>query len=207
MPYKSIYSPASDSFEVEKSEFIGHIAPVLTEEDAVGFIDKIRSENRRARHNCYAYALKDGSITRYSDDGEPQGTAGSPILDVILKNGLTDVAIVVTRYFGGILLGKGGLTRAYSTAASLAVAAADIMELYPAYKLSVESDYSFYDRLIYVLPEFGAKITDTEFTDKVKITLAVRAELCEKLIERINDVTGGSAELCKSHKIDFDFSK
>ena len=141
--YKTVREEASDSFIVEKSEFIGRILPVKTEEEAIAFIDKVRSENRKARHNCYAYVLSEGNITRYSDDAEPQGTAGPPILDVIQKSGLSDVCIVVTRYFGGILLGKGGLTRAYSNGASIAVSAAKVMEMYPAYEVTAICDYSF----------------------------------------------------------------
>ena len=158
MAYKTIYDPAQASFIEQKSEFIGYIAPVKTNEEAVAFIESVKAQHRKARHNCYAYVLRDGMISRYSDDGEPQGTAGPPILDVIQKSGLTDVCIVVTRYFGGILLGKGGLTRAYSTGASMAVNAAGLMIMCEAYELTLTLDYSLYDKINYVLPDFEIKI-------------------------------------------------
>lgn len=204
--YKSVYSQASDSFIVGKSEFIGHIAPVKTEEEAVGFIEKIRSENRKARHNCYAYVLKNGNISRYSDDSEPQGTAGLPILDVITKNGLTDVVIVVTRYFGGILLGKGGLTRAYSTGASIAVNAAKIMEMHPACLLDITCDYTFYDRITFTLPEFDVRISDTAYSDKVTISLAIRSELFDSLTSKLVDLTSGNVKIDKTDEVLFDFA-
>ena len=139
--YRSVYGESEAKIVIERSEFIAHITRAESEEEAVGFIEKIRSQNRRARHNCYAYRLKNENISRYSDDGEPSGTAGAPILDVLTKKGLTDTVIVVTRYFGGILLGKGGLTRAYSQAAALAAQEARIMELSPAYIISLIFDY------------------------------------------------------------------
>lgn len=206
MSYKSVYNRASDSFTVEKSEFIGTIAPVKTEEEAVSFINEIRSANRKARHNCYAYVLSEGNISRYSDDSEPQGTAGPPILDVIIKNGLTDVAIVVTRYFGGILLGKGGLTRAYSTAASMAVDSAQVMELFPAVCMSFSFDYSYYDRINYILPDFDIRLTDTEYSDKVCLSAAIRSEMFEAFKVKLMDITNGSAVMLKTDNISFDFS-
>lgn len=207
MLYKSIYAESSDSFVVEKSEFIGHICPVRTEEEAMAYIDKIRSENRKARHNCYAYVLTEDNITRYSDDNEPQGTAGLPILDVIKKNGLADVVIVVTRYFGGILLGKGGLTRAYSTGASLAVAAAKVMEMQPAFLAEISCEYSFYDKISHALLSFNVRISDTEYSDKVKITLAVPSQDYEGMAAKLRDITNGSATISKSSEILFDFAE
>ncbi len=204
--YKTVRNEAKDSFIVEKSEFIGQIMPVKTEEDALAFIDKVRSENRKARHNCYAYALSEGNITRYSDDAEPQGTAGAPILDVIQKNGLSDVCIVVTRYFGGILLGKGGLTRAYSNGASIAVAAAKVMEMYPAYEVMAVCEYSFYDRISYALPEFGVKITGTDYSDKVAIGFAIKKELYPALEKKLMDLTNGGVSIEKSDEILYDFA-
>lgn len=205
--YKTVREEASDSFIVEKSEFIGRILPVKTEEEAIAFIDKVRSENRKARHNCYAYVLSEGNITRYSDDAEPQGTAGPPILDVIQKSGLSDVCIVVTRYFGGILLGKGGLTRAYSNGASIAVSAAKVMEMYPAYEVTAICDYSFCDRISYALPEFEVKITGTDYSDKVSIRFAIKKELFPTLERKLMDLTNGGVSIEKSDEILFDFAQ
>ena len=112
--YKTVAREASDEFVEKRSRFIGYVKPVKTEEEAVAFINQKRSEHWDARHNVYAYSLREGNIKRYSDDGEPSGTAGMPVLDVIVKNEIYDVCVVVTRYFGGVLLGTGGLVRAYS---------------------------------------------------------------------------------------------
>lgn len=206
MAYKTIYDPAQASFIEQKSEFIGYIAPVKTNEEAVAFIESVKAQHRKARHNCYAYVLRDGMISRYSDDGEPQGTAGPPILDVILKSGLTDVCIVVTRYFGGILLGKGGLTRAYSTGASMAVNAARLMIMCEAYELTLTLDYSLYDKVNYVLPDFEIKILATDYAEKVKITLLVKEELADNLCDKLVDITNGNIEISKSDKIYADFA-
>lgn len=206
MSYKTIRSRASDSITIEKSEFIGVISPVRTDEEAVSFVESIRADNRKARHNCYAYVLRDGFITRYSDDGEPQGTAGLPILDVLQKNGLTDVVIVVTRYFGGILLGKGGLTRAYSNAASLALNAAEIVEMLSGYYLTIETDYSRYERIIRCLNEKGTRVDKTEFSENVKITAAVKTEICDELMKALIDLTNGGVNMHKSNETTIDFS-
>lgn len=206
MAYKTIYDPAQASFIEQKSEFIGYIGPVKTNEEAVAFIESVKAQHRKARHNCYAYVLRDGMISRYSDDGEPQGTAGPPILDVIQKSGLTDVCIVVTRYFGGILLGKGGLTRAYSTGASMAVNAARLMIMCEAYELTLTLDYSLYDKVNYVLPDFEIKILATDYAEKVKITLLVKEELADNLCDKLVDITNGNIEISKSDKIHADFA-
>lgn len=150
--------------------------------------------------------LREENTARYSDDGEPQGTAGPPILDVIQKNGLTDVCIVVTRYFGGILLGKGGLTRAYSQGASIAVNAAKLMYMCEGYEINLTIDYSLYDRVSYVLPDFEIKMLDTEYTDNVKIRFLVKEELCKSLIEKLTEVTNAKMDILKSNKIYADFA-
>lgn len=141
MNYFTIYEPAEASFIEKKSEFIGYIAPVKTNDEAVAFIASIKAMHRKARHNVYAYILRHDNISRYSDDGEPQGTAGTPVLEVLQKRGLTDVCIVVTRYFGGILLGGGGLLRAYSHAASIACDAAKIMDMRLCHRMKINADY------------------------------------------------------------------
>ncbi len=140
MSYKTVKAFASASFIEKKSEFIGYISPVRTNDEAVAFINSIKAENRKARHNVYAYILRDSNITRYSDDGEPQGTGGVPVLEVLQKEGLYDVCVVVTRYFGGILLGTGGLTRAYSKGCKLAIEAAQIMQMHKANTLTVTTN-------------------------------------------------------------------
>ena len=206
MEYKTIYEPAQDSFVEKKSEFIGYICPVRTNDEAVGFINQIKAQNRKARHNVYAYILRKGNISRYSDDGEPQGTGGVPVLDVLQKEGLTDVCVVVTRYFGGILLGASGLVRAYSHACKLAVDAAKIMIMCQCSEITVTCDYSFYGKLSYVVPEFDVKIKDEDFADDVKVTMLVKSDLVSPLKEKLVDLSNGKAELSEITDLWADFA-
>lgn len=191
MEYKTVYEPAKNSFVEKKSEFIGHIAPVKTSEQAVEFINLIKAQHRKARHNVYAYILRDGNISRYSDDGEPQGTGGVPVLDVLQKEGLTNVCVVVTRYFGGILLGGGGLVRAYSHGCKLAVDAAKIMIMRECSEITVRCDYSFYGKLSYVVPDFEVKIKSEDFADDVTVTMYVKSELAKDLKDKLIDLSNG----------------
>lgn len=140
MSYITVKDFGEDRFEEKKSEFIGYAKRVENEEEAKAFINEIKNMHKQARHNCSAYIIgKDMNIQRYSDDGEPQGTAGIPILEVMKKSRVTDCAVVVTRYFGGILLGAGGLTRAYTKGASIAIKSAGVVEKVEGLKLSFEN--------------------------------------------------------------------
>ena len=147
MSYKTIRNRTEASFTEKKSEFIGYISPAETEEEAIGFINEIRAMHRKATHNCYAYILRNNNTGRHSDDGEPGGTAGMPIYDVLSKNGITDVVCVVTRYFGGILLGTGGLVHAYSKGASRALANAEIVNMEVADSLKISCDRIYRQRV------------------------------------------------------------
>ena len=198
MNYTTIRDFAKDSFIEKKSEFIGYISPVKTNDEATNFINKIKSENRKATHNVYAYILRDNNITRYSDDGEPQGTAGMPVLDVLLKESLTDICVVITRYFGGILLGGGGLVRAYSHACKLAVDAAVKMEMHECFEVTLKFDYSLYGKIEYSLPEFEIKMLSDEFSDNVTLNLLVKKDIYQKLEEKLFDITNGKISICKS---------
>lgn len=195
MNYFTIKDFAKDSFFEKNSEFIGYISPVTSNEQAVEFIEKIRSEHRKAKHNVYAYILRDGNTSRYSDDGEPQGTAGVPVLEVLKKNNLTDICCVVTRYFGGILLGGGGLVRAYSHAAKIAIDNAQILNMNECRRVTINTDYNMYGKINYCLPDFHVKIINSEFEENVKIEMFVKSELCEDLHKKITDVTNGRAEI------------
>ncbi|EGC04791.1 MULTISPECIES: YigZ family protein [Ruminococcus] len=206
MSYTTVYEYASDSFTEKKSEFIGHICPVKTAEEAVAFIEHIKSQNRKARHNVYAYVLRDGNASRYSDDGEPQGTGGVPVLDVINKAGLTDVCVVVTRYFGGVLLGASGLVRAYSQACSLAVAAARKMEMCECSRVSFSCDYTLYGRVSYLLPEFGVITEKEDFADTVNLSVLCKSELVEELKRKLTDVSNGQLELSEDTELWADFA-
>lgn len=198
MNYTTIKDFASDSFIEKKSEFIGFISPVKTNQEAVDFINKIKSQNRKAKHNVYAYILRDNNITRYSDDGEPQGTAGMPVLDVLQKENLTDVCVVVTRYFGGILLGGGGLVRAYSHACKLAVDASVKMEMHECFEVTLKFDYSLYGKIEYSLPEFEIKMLSDEFADNITLKILVKADKLDKLEEKLTDITNGKISILKS---------
>lgn len=206
MNYSTVYAKAEASFTEKKSEFIGYIAPVKTTEEAVSFINEIREKHRKATHNVYAYILRDNNISRYFDDGEPQGTAGVPVLDVLQKEGLTDICCVVTRYFGGILLGGGGLVRAYSHSAKIAVDAAQRMIMCSCFKVNFSVDYNLYGKITYILPEFEVKILDTIFETDVKISLLIKSEKYEGFEKKLIDLCNGNIELSKSNELFEDFA-
>ena len=189
--YKTVRKAASDEYIVKKSRFIGHIAPVTTAEQALEFIAAVSKKHWDATHNVYAYILREGGIKRYSDDGEPQGTAGIPTLDVLEKSGVTDCAVVVTRYFGGIMLGAGGLVRAYSHSASIAVAAGGIVTRAMCARLKVTCDYYFYGKLSSLVPESGGVIEDTVFEDNVTLIFRLPLELVDGFNAKLIDVSNG----------------
>ena len=189
--YITIEHEASPEFTEKRSRFIGYIKPVTTEAEALDFISSLRSKHWDATHNVYAYVLRDGQIRRYSDDGEPLGTAGIPCLDVLLKEGVTDLCVVATRYFGGIMLGAGGLVRAYSHTAKIAVDAGGIITMSLCKIAKIKSDYTFYGRLQPLICSHGAIILDTEFADDVTITFKIPGEDFEKLNADIFDQSNG----------------
>lgn len=188
--YKTVENESFDEFTEKKSKFIGYVKPVKTQQEAVDFINSIKSKHWDATHNVSAYVLRENNIQRSSDDGEPSGTAGVPVLDVLLKEHLVDVCVVVTRYFGGVLLGAGGLIRAYSHASKIAVESGNIITMAPCKILSVSVDYSFYDRLNILLNDIGANIENSDFADVVTVKFTLKAEytnmFCEKLTEQSN---------------------
>ncbi|MCM1530000.1 MAG: YigZ family protein [Alistipes sp.] len=206
MNYTTIEKPAQDSFIEKKSEFIGYIAPVSTNDEAVAFINKVKALHRKARHNVYAYILRQDNISRYSDDGEPQGTGGVPVLDVLRKRGLTDVCVVVTRYFGGILLGGGGLVRAYSHAASLACDAAKVMDMRRCHRLFISCDYNMYGKIGYILPDFKVITVNEDFGGDVTIELLVMSEMLDGLRKKLTDITNGTAAIEDIGELFEDFS-
>lgn len=193
--YKTVEKEASDFFIEKKSKFIGYAKPVKTQEEAVEFISKIKSKHWDATHNVYAYVLRENNIQRYSDDGEPSGTAGVPVLDVMLKESLVDVCVVATRYFGGTLLGAGGLVRAYSHTSKIALEAAGIITMAQCSVMSAEVDYSFYDRLNILLSDFSAVILNTSFSDKVCVEFSVKENTVDSLNSKLIDVSNGKYAL------------
>ena len=189
--YRTVEFESSDEFVEKKSRFIGYVKPVKTQKEAADFIAKIKSKHWDATHNVSAYVLKENNIQCSSDDGEPSGTAGVPVLDVLLKENLVDVCVVVTRYFGGILLGAGGLIRAYSHGSKIAVEAGNIITMAPCKILEANIDYSFYDRFNIMLGDIGANIESTDFADKIKITFCLKEELADALQSRLTEQSNG----------------
>lgn len=193
--YITIKQAASYEYEEKKSVFIADAAPVSCEAEALRFIEGIKKRYPDARHHVYAYVLRENSIMRFSDDREPQGTAGMPVLDVIRKNGCTDTVIVVTRYFGGTLLGTGGLVRAYTAAALGALSSAEIITYDIYTTLEIKVSYSDYQRLGAPLTELGFRTLDTLYSDLVAVSGSVKSALLSELEKRVVELTSGRAEI------------
>ena len=204
--YRTIRGRAQEELEEKKSRFIAQLCPVTEEEQAVEFINAVKAQNRKARHNVYAYILRKDNISRYSDDGEPQGTGGVPVLETLKSAGLTDVCCVVTRYFGGVLLGTGGLARAYSGSCKLAVNAAQIMEICRCSKFDITCDYDLYGRLTRLLPEYGAKTLAEDFAENVKLSVIVKSELAEAFRDEVTDASNGRADIAETVDLYEDFA-
>lgn len=188
--YSTIDRDSVFEFEEKRSKFIGYASNVSTEEDARAFISKIKAKHYDARHNCSAYILRNG-IMRYSDDGEPQGTAGIPILEVLKKSGLVDVVVVVTRYFGGILLGAGGLVRAYSAACSGALNSADKVDYQECSLFVLELEYPLYDKLSRFLSDKGVKTVSTDYNDKIIIEALIPSDEYGSFSSSLTDAFSG----------------
>jgi uncharacterized YigZ family protein len=201
MSYITIKGFGEDRFEEKKSEFIGYAKRVENEEEAKAFINEIKNMHKQARHNCSAYIIGENmNIQKYSDDGEPQGTAGIPILEVMKKSRVTDCAIVVTRYFGGILLGTGGLTRAYTKGASIAIKAAGIVEKVEGLKLSFEMEYDLYGKVQHICGQNAWHIEDTEYTDKVIVHILSEKVISDNIENEIVESTNGKVIIHKSEE-------
>lgn len=206
MNYYTVSDAANASFIEKRSEFIGYIKPVRTNDEAVEFINSVKAQHRKARHNVYAYILRKDNISRYSDDGEPQGTAGVPVLEVLRKRELTDVCIVVTRYFGGILLGGGGLVRAYSHTASLACDAAHIMNMCECHRLRITCDYSLYGKIAYILPSHRTITLSSDFGSDVSLEILVLCENLDDLKKELTEAANGSIVIEDCEELFYDFS-
>lgn len=195
--YKTVLNNAEAEMIERKSRFIGYCRPVKTQEEAVEFINEIRAMHRQATHNVYAYVLRKDNIMRYSDDGEPAGTAGVPVLEVIKKEGLTDICVVVTRYFGGILLGAGGLVRAYGKSAKIGIDAAIRAEKIYCDLYLIRCDYSTYGKLEYAINTEGFLLKDCIFENDVCMTVGVKPQDENKFMKTVADISGGSACISK----------
>lgn len=196
--YKTVKRAASSEFTEKKSRFISYISPVENEKEAIAFVESIKKKHPDARHNVYAYTVRENNITRFSDDGEPSGTAGMPVLDAVRKQDITDAAVVVTRYFGGILLGGGGLVRAYSRAASDAVSAAGCVKMVYSSVYRIKCAYHFFGKVEYELKKMELNAENTEFLSDVSFLLCVTGEKEELMKKRLTEATGGSAIIEKT---------
>ena len=179
----------------KKSEFISYISPVKTEKDAQEFLGEIRKRHFDASHNCYAYILKDENIEKQSDDGEPAKTAGMPILTTLQHSGLEDVIVIVTRYFGGTLLGTGGLVRAYTNATKAVIENSEIVSYNLCVDLIINIDYSLYDKLMLLAKNNNAKILNTIYKDNIEVTFRTISGTQNNLIEEIKELTKGKEPL------------
>lgn len=194
-PYKTLLRRASDSFIVNKSRFIGTGCPCESEEEALAFLREMRETYRDASHNCYAYVIGANSgIMRYSDDGEPGGTAGLPMMEVLRNRQVTNCAVVVTRYFGGVLLGAGGLVRAYTQGAAIALDACGVGTIHPTARYLLEVNYPALGAVDYFLKSEPVIVEDRQFTDAVTLTLLVRCQDEEGFVQRLVNATEGSVE-------------
>ena len=189
--YTTLEGEGVDEFEEKRSLFIGHAKHITSEDEAAEFVKLKKKEYSDATHNCWAYILKGGAVARYSDDGEPQGTAGVPMLDTIRKSGVCDAVVVVTRYFGGVLLGVGGLVRAYSHGAKIALDAARIVTYEKYAELMLACSYSDYQKYSVILPAFHAIIDGTDFSDRVIVKFAIKETLAGQLSDKITEMSGG----------------
>ena len=201
-PYKTLIKEAQEAFIVNKSRFIGHGCPCETEEAALAFLARMRSEYKDATHNCYAYIIgANMGVMRYSDDGEPGGTAGMPIIEVMKARGVTNCAVVVTRYFGGILLGGGGLVRAYSHTAKIAVDAGGIAVMRLCAVMQAECDYNFYGKLNSFIPECGGIVDNAEFAENVKLDFRIPADFQQEFESKLTDISFGKVSAEKKGEI------
>ena len=178
----------------KKSKFIAYVKPIISEKDALSFINDIKSKHWDARHNVYAYVVKENNISRYSDDGEPHGTAGVPVLDVIKKNNLRNVAVVVTRYFGGILLGIGGLVRAYSQATTMALNCAKIIKMCLCYDCNIFCDYNQYGKLLNIISECDGVVDNSDFSQKISVFFHLNKDNFSDLSKKIMEFSSGTLD-------------
>lgn len=194
--FNVIASSGEGEYEEKKSRFIGHVFAISSEAEAQMLIDQIKRKYWDARHNCYAYVTgENGEILRFSDDGEPGGTAGRPILDVLTGNNLRGALIVVTRYFGGTLLGTGGLVRAYTAASKECLNNATIKQMVYAKKISIRADYTAVGKLQHLFAEKEIHIEETNYTDMVEFIITVIADNVQSILDNITQLTNGKSEL------------
>lgn len=194
--YKAVYEGGEGELIEKKSRFIATVIPVESEEEALAFIEAMKKKYWNATHNCSAYVIGEkGQLKRCSDDGEPSGTAGRPMLEVLEGEGIRNVAVVVTRYFGGTLLGTGGLVRAYSASVKAGLASSVIITKIPGVKLKIETDYTGLGKIQYLLGEMGIRTLDSQYTDHVELDVLVPETMLERVKSELIEGTNGQAKL------------
>lgn len=194
--YKTLHKFGVDEYIVEKSTFIGYAKPIKTEEEAIAFVNEIKKKHKDATHNVWAYTVGENmNIQRYSDDGEPQGTAGIPTLEVIKKEDLRDVVVVVTRYFGGIKLGAGGLVRAYTKGAKVGIEAGIVIEKVKYTEVKIKIEYTQLGKIQNEIMNLGFTVKDTIYSEDVEIIVYSKVEDVESLKDRMIDITSGTADV------------
>jgi len=191
--YRTVKGAARAELIEKKSRFIATVRPVTAEAEALALLAEMRKEFSDATHNVYAYILRENNIARFSDDGEPGGTAGMPVMEVLKQEELTDVAVVVTRYFGGTLLGAGGLVRAYSKTAKLGIDAAHMATMTYGADVQISVSYDLYGKLQYLLEQEKLPVGESEFGEEVSVTAFVRVEDIPALEKKITEATNGRA--------------
>ena len=202
--YKTLRGTSTFTYEEKRSRFIATAAFADTEEKALAVLNAVRAANRTARHNVYAYVLQNGR-TRYSDDGEPAKTAGTPVLETIGHAGVSDVIVVVTRYFGGILLGTGGLVRAYTDATKAAIEAADVVTVSVCVDIILEVPYSLYEQLCRIAEAAGAKLAESDFAENVLLTFRMLDGTQPPFLEKLTELTRGQSEIIVTAPFDAAF--
>ncbi len=206
MGTKIVFEGGEDELIEKKSRFIATVKPVDSEEEALEFIAGIKKKYWNARHNCFAFVIGDRhEIQRCSDDGEPQGTAGRPMLDVLLGEDIHNVAVVVTRYFGGILLGTGGLVRAYSKSVQMGLEASQVIEKRSGSRIVIQTDYNGVGKLQYLLGQRGIPIVDSQYTDVVRLELLVEEDAVPELREAVTEAASGRAGWEEEKGVSFAF--
>ena len=203
--YTTMEAPCEGSITEKRSEFIAQLFPAENAEQCVQIIEAVKAKHHKARHNVWAYRLREGGVTRYSDDGEPQGTGGIPVLNVLQKSELEDVCCVVTRYFGGVLLGAPGLTRAYSSSATESVKNAKLLHFCEAYRIRYVIDYTNYGKVSYLLPEFETVDGGSDFGEKVTLLFDIKTALFPALEARLTETFNGKPDLeqLETHFVSF----
>ena len=202
--YRTVAARVTAEIVEKRSRFIAQLAPVASEEEALAFIEEVRAEHRMARHNVYAYVLRGGRV-RYTDDGEPPKTAGMPTLEAVQHAGLEDVAVVVTRYFGGVLLGTGGLVRAYGDATRAVIDTARVVTVSRVVDVLAEVPYRLYEPTVRAAEAAGARVQDADFGAAVALTLRVLDGQQDELARVLTEATAGAAELLPGEPFDAAF--